>query len=130
MKNILLTGGLGYIGSVLTGFLLEEGFKVTILDNNMYKVNSIASFCFNNNLKTVNGDVRNKSLVLDLVKKNDVIIPLAALVGAPICNNDPQTASSVNKESVNWLFKQKSKSQIIIMPTTNSAYGQVIAVIL
>ena len=123
MKNILLTGGLGYIGSVLTGFLLDEGYKVTILDNNLYKVNSIANFCFDDNLITVLGDVRDESLVSDLLGKNDIIIPLAALVGAPSCNNDPQTASSVNKDSVGWLLKQKSKSQIIIMPTTNSAYG-------
>ena len=123
MQNILLTGGLGYIGSVLTGFLLDEGYKVTILDNNLYKVNSIANFCFDDNLITVQGDVRDKSLISDLLRKNDIIIPLAALVGAPSCNNDPQAASSVNKDSVGWLLKQKSKSQIIIMPTTNSAYG-------
>ena len=77
MKNILLTGGLGYIGSVLTGFLLDEGYKVTILDNNLYKVNSIANFCFDDNLITVLGDVRDKSLVSDLLGKNDIIIPFS-----------------------------------------------------
>ena len=76
--------------------MLGEGYKVTILDNNLYKVNSIANFCFDDNLVTVLGDVRDKSLVSHLLRKNDIIIPLA-LRWMPSCNNDPQTASAVNK---------------------------------
>ena len=123
MKNILLTGGLGYIGSILTEYLLNEKYKVTIVDNNIYKQNSLARFYINDDLEVIKGDVRDTNLMSQLLNKHDIIIPLAALVGAPLCDRDPIAATTINKDSVKWLFEKCSKDQLIIMPTTNSAYG-------
>jgi len=123
MKKILVTGGAGYIGSILVPLLLERGYYVTVIDNFMYKQPSLAMSISNSNLNLVYGDVRDYSKMQKLVSGHDVIIPLAAIVGAPACDRDPIMASSINKESILWLFKNISKEQQIIMPTTNSAYG-------
>jgi nucleoside-diphosphate-sugar epimerase len=123
MKKILVTGGAGYIGSVLVPMLLQRGYKVTVLDNFMYGQPSLASSISNPNLILVYGDVRNFSLMQNLLSEQDVIIPLAAIVGAPACDRDPLLASSVNKDSILWLFQNIEPQQQIIMPTTNSAYG-------
>ena len=121
--NIFITGGAGYIGSVLTYDLLKLGHKVTVLDNFMYNQNSLSN-CFKyKNFDIENYDVRNVSLYKDIIKKNDIIIPLAALVGAPICKKDPVGAKSINYNAIIDLFKIVSKNQIVLMPTTNSAYG-------
>lgn len=121
--NVLVTGGAGYIGSTLTGMLLAEGYKVSVLDNFMFGQNSLNHVCSNTNLKIINGDVRNKSLMASLMSQADVVIPLAALVGAPLCEKDPFGATSVNHDSVLDLLQSKSNDQLILMPTTNSAYG-------
>ena len=123
MSHILVTGGAGYIGSMLVPDLLSRGYKVTVIDNLMYKQTSLASSIRNKNLNFIVGDVRNESLMLGLISSADVIIPLAAIVGAPACDNDPLAAQSINKDSILWLLKQLSPSQRVIMPTTNSAYG-------
>ncbi len=123
MKNILVTGGAGYIGSVLVPDLLSKGHKVTVVDNLMYKQTSLASSIRDKNFSLVIGDVRNESLMKEQVLKADVVIPLAAIVGAPACDNDPIAAQSINKDSILWLLTQLSDAQRIIMPTTNSAYG-------
>jgi nucleoside-diphosphate-sugar epimerase len=123
MENVLVTGGAGYIGSVLVPRLLELGYHVTVLDNFMYKQASLAESIRNPNLNLVFGDVRDSSLMEKCVKSADVVIPLAAIVGAPACDLDPVAAESVNKDSVINLFSKLSKDQRIIMPTTNSAYG-------
>jgi nucleoside-diphosphate-sugar epimerase len=123
MENILVTGGAGYIGSVLVPNLLEKGYRVTVLDNFMYKQTSLAHSIRNPNLELVYGDVRDSSLMKKVIKSADVIIPLAAIVGAPACDLDPIAAESINKNSVIELLGNLSKSQRIIMPTTNSAYG-------
>lgn len=121
--KIFITGGAGYIGSVLTYDLLKLGHEVTVIDNFMYGQNSLSN-CFKyQNFEIENYDVRNVSLYKDILKKNDVIIPLAALVGAPICKKDPVGAKSINYEAIMELFQNVSKNQIILMPTTNSAYG-------
>ena len=121
--NILVTGGAGYIGSILVPFLLNQDHKVTVIDNFTYKQTSLASSIRDERLTLVFGDVRDEYLMKDAISKADVIIPLAAIVGAPACDRDPTTAQSVNKDSILWLLKQLSASQHIIMPTTNSAYG-------
>ena len=121
--RVLVTGGAGYIGSVLTKDLLASNYKVTVLDDFTYSQTSLASCVSNPNLDLVYGDVRNRDLVESLVKENDVIIPLAAIVGAPACDKDPFRASSINLEATKWLFSIIGSSQQIIMPTTNSAYG-------
>jgi nucleoside-diphosphate-sugar epimerase len=123
MTNILVTGGAGYIGSVLVPKLLETGFKVTVVDNFLYRQPSLASVVNDNNLNIVYGDVRDQSVMLNLLSKSDIIIPLAAIVGAPACKKDPITASSINKDATMWLIDKLSQDQQIIMPTTNSAYG-------
>ena len=121
--NILVTGGAGYIGSVLVPNLLSQGHAVTVIDNFMYKQTSLASSIRDVKLSLVFGDVRDESLIKKYLSKADVIIPLAAIVGAPACDNDPIAAQSINKDSILWLLKHLSSQQRILMPTTNSAYG-------
>jgi len=121
--NILVTGGAGYLGSTLVPELLSHGHKVTVIDNFMFGQSSLNHVCNDKNFDIVNGDVRIKSDMEPLVKKSDVIIPLAALVGAPLCNKDPVGAKTINNESVLMLLDLISKEQQVIMPTTNSAYG-------
>ena len=121
--NILVTGGAGYIGSVLVPNLLSQGHAVTVIDNFMYKQTSLASSIRDVKLSLVFGDVRDESLMKEHLSKADVIIPLAAVVGAPACDNDPIAAQSINKNSILWLLKHLNSQQRILMPTTNSAYG-------
>lgn len=121
--NILVTGGAGYIGSSLVPVLLEQGHRVTVLDNFMYKQNSLGHVCYHPNLNLLRGDIRLKQTMLPLLKEADIIIPLAALVGAPLCKQDPSTATSVNRDAILMMLSLLSKEQRILMPTTNSAYG-------
>lgn len=123
MSNILITGGAGYIGSALIPDLLAKGHQLTVIDNFMYKQTSIATEIRNKKLDLIFGDVRDEDLMKKLLKNADVIIPLAAIVGAPACDKDPMLAKAVNRDSLLRLFKQVSTNQRIIMPTTNSAYG-------
>lgn len=121
--KILVTGGAGYLGSTLVPELLDLGHQVTVVDNFIYKQSSLNHVCHKSNFKVVKGDVRIESVMKPLIKDAEVIIPLAALVGAPICNQDPVGATTINHDSIILLLKLISKSQLILMPTTNSAYG-------
>jgi nucleoside-diphosphate-sugar epimerase len=121
--NILVTGGAGYIGSLLVPNLLSQGHSVTVIDNFIYRQTSLASSIRDKKLTLIFGDVRDESLMKAHLAKADVVIPLAAIVGAPACDSDPIAAQSINKDSILWLLKQLSPNQRIIMPTTNSAYG-------
>ena len=121
--QILVTGGAGYLGSTLVPELLAAGHKVTVLDNFMYHQNSLAHVCHHPGFEVVRGDVRLESTVLPLLKKADIIIPLAAYVGAPLCARDPIGASTTNHDAIVTMLKHASKHQRILMPTTNSAYG-------
>lgn len=123
MYNILVTGGAGYLGSILVPDLLAAGHNVTVVDNFMFKQASLNHVCFNPNFNVVKGDVRVESTIAPLVQKADVIIPLAALVGAPICSMDPIGATTTNHDAIALMLKKISKQQIVLMPTTNSAYG-------
>ena len=123
MSKILVTGGAGYIGSILTEQLLIEGFDVTIIDNFMYSDSSLNHLHHYDNLKIVKGDVRDKNKILTCLKLSDIIIPLAAYVGAPLCEFDPVGAKTINKDSIDLILDNISKNQMILMPTTNSAYG-------
>jgi len=122
-KNVLVTGGAGYIGSILVPRLLGNGFRVTVIDNFMYRQPSLASSVSNSGLQIVFGDVRDQHLMKNLVRKADIVIPLAAIVGAPACERDPVLSKSINRDATLWLFDQIGKNQQVIMPTTNSAYG-------
>jgi len=121
--NILITGGAGYIGSVLAPALLDRGYGVTVLDSFMFKQASLAACCINPNFELVRGDARDRALVASLVKKVDVVIPLAALVGAPLCRMDPDAAVSINREAVRMLTELMSPDQYLLLPNTNSGYG-------
>ena len=121
--NVLVTGGAGYLGSTLVPELLARGYKVTVLDNFMWDQNSLAHVCHNPNFQVVRGDVRIKEAVLPLLKKADIVIPLAAYVGAPLCARDPVGASTTNHDAIVMMLDAMSREQRILMPTTNSAYG-------
>tara|TARA_B110000971_G_scaffold209542_1_gene235790 strand:- start:558 stop:1490 length:933 start_codon:yes stop_codon:yes gene_type:complete len=121
--KILITGGSGYIGSILLPELIKLNHEVTVLDNFMYKQSSLNHLCVFENFKIINGDIRDKNLIKSLLKTNDLIIPLAAIVGAPLCSKDPFSAQSINHDAIAEMIKDASKDQLIIMPTTNSAYG-------
>lgn len=121
--NILITGGAGYLGSVMTPHLLSKGHQVTVLDNFMFRQNSLADCCHYEGFQVVRGDCRDQATVKPLLKKADIIIPLAALVGAPLCNDDKEAAESVNHGAVKTLCELSSSDQRIIMPITNSGYG-------
>ena len=123
METILITGGAGYLGSICVPELLAQGYKITVVDNFRYKQNSLNIVCHHKNFEIIKGDVRLKSIMLPLIKEADYIFPLAGLVGAPLCNQDPLTATSVNKEAILMMLKNISPQQRVIMPTTNSAYG-------
>lgn len=121
--NILVTGGAGYIGSILVPELLQKGHKVTVIDNFMWGENSLASVCHDANFNVVRGDIRLRDTMAPLIKEADVIIPLAALVGAPLCNKDPIGAQTINHDAILMMLEMLSKEQVVLMPTTNSAYG-------
>ena len=121
--NILVTGGAGYLGSIMVPDLLNAGHKVTVLDNFMFQQASLNHVCNNPNFSIMKGDIRLESVIAPLLKKADVVIPLAALVGAPLCNLDPVGATTINHDAITLMIKLLSKEQIVLMPTTNSAYG-------
>lgn len=121
--KILVTGGAGYLGSVLIPELLKLGHEISVLDNFMYGQNSLLGNCIYDNFEVVNGDVRQESILKPLLKQADYIIPLAALVGAPVCNRDKFAAETTNRDAIALLVKLISKEQRIIIPTTNSGYG-------
>lgn len=123
MMNVLITGGAGYIGSILTSLLLEKGYKVTVIDNLLYKQLSLLTLFSNPDFTFVKGDVCNQSLMKELLLKNDIIIPLAAIVGAPACDTNPQMAKAINYDAVDFIIKITSKDQRILFPNTNSGYG-------
>lgn len=121
--TILVTGAAGYIGSVLCEHLLAANYSVIGLDNLMYAQASLFHVCANARFNFVYGDVRDELLMTDLLSHADVIIPLAALVGAPSCDRDSRSAESVNLGAIKLLNHLRSSNQLVIFPTTNSGYG-------
>ncbi len=121
--NILVTGGAGYLGSILVLELLRLGHKVTVLDNFMFGQNSLLECCAYENFTVKKGDARDEEVLKPLLKNVDYIIPLAALVGAPLCNRDKIGTVTTNRDAIASIAKLTSKEQRIIMPTTNSGYG-------
>jgi nucleoside-diphosphate-sugar epimerase len=121
--KILVTGGGGYIGSVLTPSLLAAEHDVTVLDNFMFRQNSLADCCHCDGFEVVRGDARDERVLKPLVAKADMIIPLAALVGAPLCDVDKVAAQTTNADAVRLVCGLASAAQRVILPTTNSGYG-------
>tara|TARA_B100000963_G_scaffold343492_1_gene345382 strand:+ start:8735 stop:9673 length:939 start_codon:yes stop_codon:yes gene_type:complete len=123
MSKILITGGAGYIGSMLSTKLLNLGHKVTVVDLLKYDKGSLNHLYFNKNFKLICDDVRKKNLMKKLVKKHDFIIPLAALVGAPLCEKFKKDAISTNLGTIKTLCEIVTKKNKVIYLTTNSGYG-------
>jgi len=121
--RVLVTGGAGYLGSTLVPELLAANHEVTVVDNFMYGQISLNHICSHPKLTILNQDVRRKDVMTNLMKSADVIIPLAAFVGAPLCSKDPLGAMSINHDAMMMMLSIKSSDQWILMPTTNSAYG-------
>jgi nucleoside-diphosphate-sugar epimerase len=122
-SRVLVTGGAGYLGSVLCEHLLGAGHQVTVVDSLLYRQRTLLHLCANPALEFVRGDVRDESLMRRVVKDADVVIPLAALVGAPACDRDPLFATTVNLDAIKLLNRLRSPRQLVVYPTTNSGYG-------
>ena len=122
-NKILITGAAGYIGSLLTTRLILLGYNIIALDNLSLNKNSLSHLFLYNNISFIDGDVRDKKLISKLIKKVDFIIPLAALVGAPLCKKFPKLTMQTNLLSIEFMLKKINKNQKIIYPNTNSGYG-------
>ncbi|MFA7233231.1 MAG: SDR family oxidoreductase [Terrimicrobiaceae bacterium] len=123
MPHILITGGAGYLGSILTPHLLGLGYHVTVVDNFLFRQFTLAECCASPAFAMVRGDCRDPGVVRPLLSKADIVIPLAALVGAPLCAGDEPAARTVNLDAVRMLLGNLHPGQRVIFPTTNSGYG-------
>jgi nucleoside-diphosphate-sugar epimerase len=121
--KVLVTGGAGYIGSILVPHLLSLGYDVTVFDNLLFQQNTLLDCCNNPDFHFINGDVRNTGLLQAAMKDKDILVPLAALVGAPLCNKDASSTIAINRDAVITMNRLRSKNQRILYPTTNSGYG-------
>jgi nucleoside-diphosphate-sugar epimerase len=122
-QRILVTGGAGYLGSIMVPEMLKQGFDVTVLDNFMYRQNSLGHVCDQTNFNIIRGDARDLNAMKALVKNADIIVPLAALVGAPLCDENKVGAETLNRDAQLSLFKMMSREQRLLIPITNSGYG-------
>lgn len=121
--KILVTGGAGYLGSTLVPHLLEEGHTVTVLDNFMYRQSPLNQLCARAKFNVINGDARDVSVLKPVLTQADIFIPLAALVGAPLCNRDKIAAQSTNADAIRTACSLMSKQQAVLIPISNSGYG-------
>jgi nucleoside-diphosphate-sugar epimerase len=121
--HVLVTGGVGYLGSILVPRLLAAGHRVTVIDNFLYGQGALLDCCHDERLAIVRGDARDRRLVAEHLKRADAVLPLACLTGAPACDRDPVAATSVNLDAVRMILEVRSREQWIVFPTTNSGYG-------
>ena len=122
-KKILVTGGAGYLGSVLVPELLKNGYIVTVLDLFIYGQSSLLDCCYDKKLTVIHGDCRDEGTLKEALEGQDIIIPLAAIVGFPACDRDKTAAVSTNLEAIKLLLKLREPEQQIVFPCTNSGYG-------
>ncbi len=123
MSKVLVTGGAGYIGSVLVPMLLEKGHEVTVVDDLYYNQSTLLEQCIRPDFQIVRGDVRDKELMQRLIDGKDYIIPLAAMVGFPLCKKDETAARTINLDAIRMITELRKPEQRIIYPCTNSGYG-------
>jgi len=121
--KILVTGGAGYLGSIMVSRLLGEGHSVTVIDNFMYNQSSLLDCCYRKELTLVRGDAGDRNLISKHLEEADAIFPLACLTGAPLCEHNPFEARRIIVDTVKMLVELRNQSQVIIYPTTNSGYG-------
>src|SRR5438552_18067631 len=121
--SILVTGGAGYLGSIMVSALLAEGHRVTVIDNFLYGQASLNPLCADPNFDVCRGDARDPAGLKPFLPKADIVIPLAALVGAPRCDNDKVGAETINRDAILTVLRLASKEQRVMMPVTNSGYG-------
>ena len=124
MKKILVTGGAGYIGSILVPDLLRAGHEVTVVDNFLYNQTPLLDVCNYPTLTLIRGDARDEDVIKKHSAGKDFIIPLACIVGASACDHDTTAARSVNLEAIRLVLKLRDSSQKIVFPNTNSGYGR------
>jgi len=122
-ERIFITGGAGYLGSIMIPEFLAAGYAVTVLDTFASGETQLAPACASEDFEPVRGDARDETLVKKLAASADIVIPLAALVGAPLCARDPIGATTINRDAIVMLIKHMSKDQRLLYPTTNSGYG-------
>ena len=122
-RRVLITGGAGYIGSVMVPALVGTEFSVTVLDNFRYRQSSLFDCCYQKQFQVIAGDCRERDTLRQALRHADIIIPLAAIVGAPACKRDRVAAISTNLEAIRLLLQLRSRDQRIFFPTTNSGYG-------
>src|SRR5690349_8293267 len=122
-ERVLVTGGAGYIGSVLVPHLLENGYRVRVLDSFRHRQPSLLAHCLNENLEILRGDCRDERLLAEALRDVEWIIPLAAVVGAPACDMDPLAARTINTDAILSLIRLRGPGQRILYPVTNSGYG-------
>ncbi|MFN7952209.1 MAG: NAD(P)-dependent oxidoreductase [bacterium] len=121
--NVLITGGAGYVGSILAEHLLDRGHRVTVIDNLLWGEQNLFHLCADPRFEFIFGDARDEALLSRTLAGMDVLVPLACIVGAPACDRDPELATSLNFGAVRSLNRLRSRDQLVIFPTTNSGYG-------
>lgn len=122
-QTVVVTGGAGYLGSVLVPALLEAGFRVRVVDNFLFRQSSLLECCAHERFEVIRGDCRDEQVLARALKGADFVIPLAALVGAPLCDLDRTAATATNQHAVELLCRIAGREQAILYPTTNSGYG-------
>jgi nucleoside-diphosphate-sugar epimerase len=121
--KVLVTGGAGYIGSILVPALLEKGYSVRVVDKFLYNQSSLLDCCANPQFEIERGDCRDEAILKRAMSDADIVLPLAAIVGAPICDSDRIAATSTNLDAVRLVVRLRSPQQRLIFPCTNSGYG-------